>query len=100
MKFAVEFSITRDGNNSLIRAQEPTTPMVNADARILKQLKNLDGLSSSQLDGLARNLAVKTFKKDEIVFAQDEQAKFVYLLISGVVRVSYHGYERQTVVSL
>ena len=74
--------------------------MVNADARILKQLKNLDGLSSSQLDRLARNLTVKTFRKDEIVFDQDEQAKLVYLLISGVVRVFYHGYERQTVVSL
>jgi len=73
--------------------------MVNADAKILKQLKNVDGLSTSQLDRLARNLTVKTFKKDEIVFDQEEQAKLVYLLISGVVRVSYHGYERQTVVS-
>ena len=74
--------------------------MVNADARILKQFKNLEGLSSSQLDRLAGNLTVKTFRKDEIVFDQDEQAKLVYLLISGVVRISYHGYERQTVVSL
>ncbi len=74
--------------------------MVNADARVLKQLKNVDGLSSSQLDKLARSLTVKTFKKDEIVFDQDEPAKLVYLLISGVARVSYNGYERQTVVSL
>jgi len=58
--------------------------MVNADAKILKQLKNVDGLSSSQLDKLVRSLTVKTFKKDEMVFDQEEPAKLVYLLISGV----------------
>ena len=74
--------------------------MVNVDAKVLKQLKNLSRLSASQLDTLARNLTVRTFKKDEIVFDQDEQARLVYLLISGVARVSYNGHERQTIVSL
>src|ERR671919_451460 len=73
--------------------------MVNVDPKVLKQLKNLSRLSASQLDKLARNLTVRAFKKDEIVFGQDEQARLVYLLISGVVRVSYNGYERQTIVS-
>jgi CRP-like cAMP-binding protein len=74
--------------------------MVNVDAKGLRQLKNLSRLSASQLDKLARNLTVRTFKKDEIVFDQDEQARLVYLLISGVARVSYNGHERQTIVSL
>jgi CRP-like cAMP-binding protein len=74
--------------------------MVNVDAEVLKQLKNLDRLSPAQLDRIAQNLTVKTFKKGEIVFAQDEPATLVYLLILGVVRVSYNGHERQTIVSL
>ena len=74
--------------------------MVNVDAKVLKQLKNLCRLSAAQLDRLAGNLTVRTFKKDEIVFDQDEQARLVYLLISGVARVSYNGHERQTIVSL
>lgn len=74
--------------------------MVNVDAKVLTQLKNLSRLSASHLEKLARNLTVRSFKKDEIIFAQDEQARLVYLLISGVVRVSYNGHERQTIVSL
>jgi CRP-like cAMP-binding protein len=77
-----------------------TTPMANVDAEVLKQLKNLSRLSASQIDTLARNLTVGTFKKDEIIFDQDEQARLVYLLISGVARVFYNDYERQTIVSL
>jgi CRP-like cAMP-binding protein len=74
--------------------------MVNVDAKVLTQLKNLSRLSASHLEKLARNLSVRSFKKDEIIFAQDEQARLVYLLISGVVRVSYNGHDRQTIVSL
>ena len=74
--------------------------MVNVDAKVLTQLKNLSRLSASQSGKLARNLTLRTFKKDEIVFGQDEQARLVYLLISGVARLSYCGHERQTIVSL
>jgi CRP-like cAMP-binding protein len=77
-----------------------TTPTLNVEAKVLKQLKNLSRLSTAQLDALANNLTVRTFKKDETIFDQGEQARLVYLLISGVARVSYNGYERQTIVSL
>lgn len=70
------------------------------DAKGLKQLSNLHRLSDSQLKGLAENLTVRTFKKDEIIFDQDEDARLVYLLVSGVARASYNSYERQTIVSL
>lgn len=75
-------------------------PMASVNAGILKQLKNLDGLSSVQLGKLAAKLSVKTFSKGQIILDQDEPAKFVYLLISGVVRVSYSDGVRQTIVSL
>jgi CRP/FNR family transcriptional regulator len=74
--------------------------MANVDAKLLKQLKNLSRLSTSQLDKLGGLLTVKNFKRDELVFAQGEEAKLVYLLISGVARISYNDNERQTIVSL
>lgn len=67
---------------------------------VLKQLKNLDGLSSAQLEKLGEKLSVKNFSKGQIILDQDEPAKLVYLVISGVVRVSYSGHARQTIVSL
>jgi CRP/FNR family transcriptional regulator, cyclic AMP receptor protein len=46
-------------------------------------------------------LSVKIYGKNEIVFDQDEEARFIYLLLSGVVRVSYiNSHERQTIVRL
>lgn len=74
--------------------------MIALDAKILKQLKHMYGLSASQLDGLGKNLTIRNFQKDEIVFDQDERAKLVYLLLSGIAKVSYNSYERQTIVSL
>jgi CRP/FNR family transcriptional regulator len=74
--------------------------MANVDAKSLRQLESLSRLSTAQLDKLAAQLTVRNFKKDEIVFDQDEDAKLVYLLISGVARVSYNENERQTIVSL
>ena len=67
----------------------------------LQQLKNLASFSATHLEKLASNLLIKTFEKNEIVFDQDEEAKSIYLLLSGIVRVAYiNSYERQTIVSL
>jgi CRP/FNR family transcriptional regulator, cyclic AMP receptor protein len=67
----------------------------------LQQLKNLASFSATHLEKLASDLFIKTFEKNEIVFDQDEEAKFIYLLLSGIVRVSYiNSHERQTIVSL
>jgi len=74
--------------------------MINLESKALKQLKDFYRLSASQLDKLAESLTVRIFKKDELIFDQDERARLLYLVISGVVRVSYNGYERQTTVSL
>jgi CRP/FNR family transcriptional regulator, cyclic AMP receptor protein len=67
----------------------------------LQQLKDLTSFSLAQLEKLASNLSIKTFEKNEIIFDQDEEARLIYLLLSGIVRVSYiNSHERQTIVSL
>jgi CRP-like cAMP-binding protein len=75
--------------------------MNHVDTKVLGKLKSLASFPGPQLEKLAANLAVRDFEKNEIVFDQEEEARFVYLLVSGVARVSYiSSHERQTVVSL
>ena len=73
----------------------------HVDAKNLQQLKNLASFSISHLERLAANLQIKNLEKNDVVFNQGEKANFVYLLLSGVIRVSYaNNYERQTIVNL
>lgn len=75
--------------------------MNQVNVKHLQQLKNLASFSGTQLEQLASNLLIKTFAKNEVVFDQDEEARFIYLSLSGIVRVSYiNSHERQTIVSL
>jgi CRP/FNR family transcriptional regulator, cyclic AMP receptor protein len=74
--------------------------MNQVDAKDLERLKSLASFPRPQLEKLAANLTIRRVKKNEIVFDQDEEARFVYLLLSGVVRVSYISHEKQTGVSL
>ena len=75
--------------------------MDHVNAKSLQRLKSLSVFNLSQLEKFAENLVIKTRKKNEIIFDQDEEAKLVYLSISGVVRISYlNSHERQTIVSL
>jgi CRP/FNR family transcriptional regulator len=71
------------------------------DVKDLQQLKNLASFPISHLERLAVNLQIKDLEKNDVVFNQGEKANFVYLLLSGVIRVSYaNNYERQTIVNL
>ena len=75
--------------------------MDSVDAKILRQIKNLAGFSETHLKKLAANLSVVTVAKNRTVFDQGDDAKLVYLLLSGVAKLSYLGdHERQTIVSL
>jgi CRP-like cAMP-binding protein len=75
--------------------------MNSVDAKTLQQLKNLAGFSAAHLEKLADNLSVETAKKNEVVFDQGDDAKLVYLLLSGVVKLSFiSNHERETIVSL
>lgn len=67
----------------------------------LQKLKALAAFSRIQLEKLASNLLIKSFAKNKIIFDQDEEAKFICLSLSGIVRVSYiNRHQRQTIVSL
>src|SRR6266481_462623 len=75
--------------------------MNQVNVKDLQQLKNLASFSTTQLEQLASNLFIKTFEKNEIVFDQDEDARFIYLSLSGIVRVSYiNSHQRQIIVTL
>jgi len=75
--------------------------MTRINAEALQQLKDLSSYPLPQLENLAANLSIRQFKKNKIIFDQDEETKLVYLLLSGVVRVSYlNSHEKQTIVSL
>ena len=63
--------------------------MNHVNVKDLQKLKNLVSFSATQLEKLAANLFIKPFEKNEIVFDQDEEARFIYLSLSGIVRVSY-----------
>jgi CRP/FNR family transcriptional regulator len=74
---------------------------IKINAKFLEQLKSLSSFAPSQLDELAANLSVKILQKNESVFDQDEEAKLIYLLLSGVVRESYlNTNQKQTIVNL
>lgn len=67
----------------------------------LHQLKTLVSFSANQMERLASNLFIRTFKIREIIFDQEEEARFIYVLLSGIVRLTYiEGREQQTIVSL
>jgi CRP/FNR family cyclic AMP-dependent transcriptional regulator len=75
--------------------------MNSVDAKTLQQLKNLAGFSATHLKKLADHLSVETAAKNEIVFDQGDGAKLVYLLLSGVVKLSYIGdHDGEAIVSL
>ena len=74
--------------------------MTGINAKALQQLKDLSSYPLPQLEKLAANLSIRQFKKNKIIFDQDEETKLLYLLLSGVVRVSYlNSHEKQTIVS-
>lgn len=77
-------------------------PSINqVSVKNVQQLKAFASFSPKQLERLASNLFIRTFKRNEIIFDQEEEARFVYVLLSGIVRVTYvSGHERQTIVSL
>lgn len=75
--------------------------MNQVNVKDLRQLKNLASFSATQLEQLASHLSIKRFAKKELVFDQDDEARFIYLLLSGIVRVSFiNSHQRQTIVSL
>lgn len=73
----------------------------HVDANALQQLGNLGGFLPGQLEKLAAHCTVKAFEKAEIIFDQEEGAKVLYLLLSGIASISYiNNQKRETIVRL
>lgn len=68
------------------------------DAGSLRKLKNLSSLASAQLQRLAASMSVKKVKRREKIFDEGEVANTVYLLISGIVKISWTNQERRHVL--
>ena len=75
--------------------------MNQVDVKDLRQLKNLAEFLPVQLEKLAAHCTVKTFDRTEIIFDQDEDGRFLYLLVSGIASLSYiNSQKKQTIVSM
>ncbi len=68
----------------------------------LKELKSLSTVPRSGLEQLAQHLEVQKVKRKSRIFEQDEPAERVYLLLRGVVKLSWvnHYYHRVLVTPL
>ena len=70
-------------------------------AESLRQLPGFSRFTIPQLDEMAKNLTVKSIKRNEIIFAQGDPADLVYVLLSGIARLSLVNEEgRQVLITL
>lgn len=68
------------------------------NAQVLSQFRNLSGLSSVQLEKLASNMTVRKIPRRAQIFDQDEAADMLYLVVSGVVKLSLVNQEGRDVL--
>lgn len=68
------------------------------DAGDLRKLGSLSLLTTAQVEKLAASMSVKKTKRKEKIFDQGELANTVYLLISGIVKISWVNQERRRVL--
>jgi CRP/FNR family transcriptional regulator, cyclic AMP receptor protein len=70
------------------------------DAKTLGQLRNLSWLSRDQLEGLAQSLTTFKRKKRETIFYEGETSDQVYVLLSGVAKLSLLNRDERVLVGL
>ena len=58
------------------------------EVRVLKGLKNISWLSLRRVKRLARALIVSTVEKRKIIFDETNMPKSVYILLSGIARIT------------
>jgi CRP/FNR family transcriptional regulator, cyclic AMP receptor protein len=59
-----------------------------SEVRGLKRLKNMSWLSAERVDKLARALRVSTVEAREIIFDEKNVPESVYILLSGIARIT------------
>jgi CRP/FNR family cyclic AMP-dependent transcriptional regulator len=72
----------------------------NIDARMLGRLKTLAWLSRDQLEGLAQSLTPLRVKRRETIFHEGEASNRVFVLLSGVAKLSYVNRDEPVLVGL
>lgn len=70
------------------------------DANFLGRLRNLSWLNRDQLEGLAQSLAPIRRKKRETIFYEGKASDEVYILLSGVAKLSLLNREERVLVGL
>jgi len=74
--------------------QEPL-PLLEPDKvrAILNKISLLGGLNEAQLETILGELRTLSYKKDDIIFKQDSQPTFIYIVLNGRVKTfsDYNG---------
>lgn len=68
------------------------------DAGFLRKFKTLSLLTPAQLERLAASMSVKKIAKKAKIFEEGKMASLIYLLLSGVVRISWFNQEGRQVL--
>jgi CRP-like cAMP-binding protein len=76
------------------------TERKSIDAKALGRLRTLSWLSRDQLEGLAQSLTPIKRKRRETIFFEGEAADHVYVLLSGVAKLSFLNRGERVLVGL
>jgi CRP/FNR family transcriptional regulator, cyclic AMP receptor protein len=71
-----------------------------ADPDALKRLSSLAWMSPAQLDRLAREAHTSRFKRAHLIFAEGESANRVYIMVSGIGKLSIRNRRERVLVGL
>jgi CRP-like cAMP-binding protein len=70
------------------------------DGKALGRLRTLAWLSQDQLQGLAQSLALQSVKRRDTIFFEGESSNRVFILISGVAKLSFISRDERVLVGL
>ena len=75
-------------------------PKAQPDWKTLGRLKTLAWLSQDQLQGLAQSLTLERIKRRDTIFFEGESSNRIYVLLSGVAKLSFQNREERVLVGL
>jgi CRP-like cAMP-binding protein len=75
-------------------------PKAQPDWKTLGRLKTLSWLSQDQLQGLAQSLTLERIKRRDTIFFEGESSNRIYILLSGVAKLSFQNREERVLVGL
>jgi len=70
------------------------------DWKTLGRLKTLSWLSQDQLQGLAQSLTLQKVKRRDTIFFEGESSNRIYVLLSGVAKLSFQNRDERVLVGL